>query len=71
MGSLHTLASLQLSNGSLCRMIDSSYMTQSDTVSAAAPNRNISNVTCEMVADAIMFPRLVHEAPRQSGGLPL
>ena len=33
----------------------------------AALNRNISNVTCEMVADAIMFLRIVHEAPRQSG----
>ena len=33
----------------------------------AALNYNISNVACEMVADAIMFLHIVHEAPRQSG----
>ena len=30
-------------------------------------NGDISNVTCEIEADAIMFLHLVHEAPRQSG----
>jgi hypothetical protein len=30
-------------------------------------NDDISNVTCEIEADAIMFLHLVHEAPRQSG----